>query len=212
MRLICVANSWRPDGRCVAGVDVDTGELIRPVGASADAIPVDRLDIDGAMLTVGDIFELETTRPPVVTRYQRENRTIVDWNWRRVGKVPSRSLLSYCEDPAPLFHTTSERVLPILLDKLPAEEWRSLVLLQPRRLRFERDGYDAQRWRARFEDRAGNEYFLRVTDPVATQKLSAGQPISRHTILLVSLTRPWMPRDASKLELCYKIVATVIEF
>jgi hypothetical protein len=172
MRLICVANSWRPDGRCIAGIDVTTGELIRPVGAAADAIPVERLHIDGAALAVGDIFELETARPALVTRYQRENRTIVDWNWRRVGKVPGRPLLSYCEDPAPLFHTSNERVLPILLDKLPPEQWRSLVLVRPRKLRFERDG-DAQRWRARFEDRAGNEYFLRLTDPVATQKLTA---------------------------------------
>lgn len=30
-RIVCLANSWKNHGRCVAGVDLDTGKWIRPV-------------------------------------------------------------------------------------------------------------------------------------------------------------------------------------
>ena len=30
-RIICLANSWKIQERCIAGIDIDTGKWVRPV-------------------------------------------------------------------------------------------------------------------------------------------------------------------------------------
>ena len=211
MRLVCVANSRRPDGRCIAGIDVETGQFIRPVGPATDAIPEHRVAIDGRLIEVGDILEMELRTLGEAARFQCENRLIVDWNWRRVGQVAKSWLLDHCEDPAPVLYSKLDRVLPAAMEKLPSTSWRSLQLIRPRRLTFERDGFDQHRWRARFQDKARNEYLLRITDPLATHRLETAQPMGNNIIFLVSLTKPWKRPDGSSIAMCYKIVATVIE-
>lgn len=210
-RLICIANSRRPDGRCVAGIDVDTREFVRPVGQQTDGIPEHRVYFDGRLLAVGDKFEVELRRPRQISPYQRENQTIVNWNWKHRGRASLKPLVKYCDDTTPILHSTSDRVAPAMLDELPPEEWQSLQLVRPRKPQFERDYWDQHRWRVRFRDKGKNEYYLRITDPVATHKLESGKSIGTDVLLLVSLAKPWAPPDGSKPPMCYKLVATVIE-
>ncbi|MFO0968577.1 MAG: hypothetical protein U0793_23720 [Gemmataceae bacterium] len=40
--LICLANSWKHGGRCVAGIKIDGSGWIRPVGSFADGILLPR--------------------------------------------------------------------------------------------------------------------------------------------------------------------------
>jgi hypothetical protein len=70
---------------------------------------------------------------------------------------------------------------------------------------------DQHRWRARFQDAAGNEYCLKITDAKTTRRLEAGNKISNQSLLTISLTKPWAPSDGSQPERCYKLVAAVIE-
>jgi uncharacterized protein (DUF488 family) len=68
------------------------------------------------------------------------------------------------------------------------------------------------RWLARFALRQrGPEYCLAVTDPEATWRLNGGDRSAADCLLTVSLTQPIRlgPPDAP--ELCYKLVAAVIE-
>jgi hypothetical protein len=90
------------------------------------------------------------------------------------------------------------------------EEWRSLQLLRPPSVRFQRDPRNAERWRALFEH-GRTRYSLRVTDPLCTAKLDAGVSVRRDCLLTVSLGGPWAPCDGSRAEACYKLVAAVIE-
>lgn len=211
MKLLCIANSWRPDGRCVAGIDVRTGEFVRPVARPTDSIPAERLHFGGRMLAVGDTFELDLRRPDAIDRYQRENWLIENWDWRRCGRVPVKRLADYCRETVPILHTPTDRAYPAALDKLAPDEWRSLQLVRPRTVEFEADRREGSRWRARFQDSGGNEYRLRLTDPVATEKLESGQHLRSDVVLLVSLARPWTGPDRSQPPICYKIVATAAE-
>jgi hypothetical protein len=211
MQLICLANSWRSGGRCIAGIDRATGAWIRPVPPDTDAIPEARCTVGATALSLLDVFDVDVALPQETARYQRENRVLKSWNWVMHGRERAATLLQYVDDSAPLFHNTMDRVVGIVLDQLPPREWKSLQLVRPRNLRFERDAHDPRRWRARFKDKAGNEYLLKLTDPDATRRLEAGERIGSACLLTVSLTRPWAGHDPSMLKLCYKIVAAVID-
>jgi hypothetical protein len=210
-RLVCLANSERPGGQCIAGIDLDTREWIRPVPRDLDAVPMARCIVDDKFLAPLDIIELDYLRPREPSMYQRENRIIRSWNWRIVGRFRKADLPALCDDASPILHTASDRVPPAFLDKLPPVQWSSLQLVRPRRLRFEHDHREQHRWRARFTDAAGNEYFLPITDVGTTRRLGGGVPISPNSILTVSLSKPWTPSDCSKPTLCYKLVAAVME-
>jgi hypothetical protein len=157
------------------------------------------------------VIDLELTRPKEIPRFQCENRFIKGWDWSLFGRFRKAALHKHVDQATPILHTTSDRVSPILLEKLAPEQWKSLQLVAPRKLRFENDYCDQHRWRARFEDRAGNEYYLKVTDPDVTRRLELGHKISATSVLTVSLTKPWAPANGSKPALCYKLVAAVIE-
>lgn len=211
MQIICLANSWRPGGHCIAGIDRETGNWIRPVPPDADAIPCERCVVGGAPIALLDVLDLEVAEPREAHKYQRENRILKSWAWAVRERVKRTSIEPFVDDMAPLFHTTNDRVVTAVLEKLAPSAWKSLQLVRPRNLRFERDGYNQQRWRARFRDKGGTEYQLKVTDPNATRRLEAGERIHPGSLLTVSLTRPWTPTDRSQLVVCYKIVAAVIE-
>jgi hypothetical protein len=210
-RMICLANSWRPDGRCVAGIDIGTGKWVRPVPATGDAIPEQRLYLKGRFLSLLDVVEINLTRPKEISRYQRENLVIANWNWAIVGSVQTSDVIQYCDETTPILHNNGDRVPPYALDQLPPEQWNSLQLIRPRNLDFERDSTDQHRWHARFRDRSGCEYLLRLTDPLAARRLDAGNKISPESLLAISLTKPWAPPRVSKPKRCYKLVAAVIE-
>ncbi len=210
MQLICLANSWRPGGRCIAGIDRATGAWIRPVPPDTDAIPEARCTVGETALALLDVFNVDVAPPAETPPYQRENRVLRRWNWVVCGRVSAADLEPYIDDSAPIFHNTMDRVVGVVLDQLPSRDWKSLQLVRPRQLRFERAAHDPRRWRARFRDKANNEYLLKLTDPEATRRLEAGERISPHCLLTLSLTRPWTGNDPSGLKICYKIVAAVI--
>jgi len=210
MQLICLANSWRPGGRCIAGIDPQTGRWIRPVPQEGNAIPDARCTLGDTALSLLDVFDVELDPLKETPKYQRENCVLKNWSWRVCGRVPAASLEPFIDDSAPLFHNTQDRVVTAVLERIAARDWKSLQLVRPRNLRYERDAHKPQRWRARFRDKAGNEYALMLTDPQATRRLEAGERMGTCSLLTVSLTRPFASDD-SMLKLCYKIVAAVID-
>ena len=85
-RILILANSKRPDGQCVAGIDLESGEWVRPVPARGDGIPTNRCFVGGKFVGVRDVVEMDLTRPREIAEFQRENRVIKSWNWTIVGR------------------------------------------------------------------------------------------------------------------------------
>ena len=208
--IICLANSFREGGRCVAGIDTATGNWIRPVPKSGGAIPTSRLTFNGQSLEVLDIIQLDVKPQKQITKFQRENYVVTNWDWKIVGKAKPGELLNYCDDGNPILFTDNDRVSPKLLEKLSGDKWESLRLVQPRNVKCE-PVYKSGQWRARFKDSAGNEYALKVTDLIICDRLNDGEDINSDCILTISLGEPWEPPDKSIPEHCYKLVAAAIE-
>lgn len=209
-RLIILANSIRPGGRCVAGICADTGQWVRPVPRHADrAVPDTRSISRMALLDIVQV-PLAGDRPNPPDRYQRENWFVDTWDWEVVGRCSVEDATALCEAPDVVLYTNNDRVEPSYMDSLPPAEWKSLLLLNAK-VSFDKDYWDRTRWRATFKDRRGNLLSLKVSDPAVSAKLDKGQDVSKTCLLTISLAGPWAPPDGSQPERCYKLVAGVIE-
>jgi hypothetical protein len=211
-RIAILANSKRPDGRCLGGIDLETREWVRPVTRSGDGIPTQRCFINGKMLRVLDILELDDPiRPRTTHQFQKENRVIRNWNWDVKRRLKLSAVTQFIDATTPILHGAGDRVDPAILGRLPEDQWTSLQLIEPRKLVFDRHYFDPNRWVANFEDSAGNSYSLKVTDPEVTLRLERKEKIGKQCLLTVSMTKPWTHDATKQAPLCYKVVAAVIE-
>jgi hypothetical protein len=208
--MLCLANSIRENGRCVAGIDIDTGEWIRPVPQSCGCIPAFRTMVKGEQLAVLDVVKIELNEDSLETNFQCENRVILDWNWKLIDRFKPKDVIGYCDNTAPILYCTGDRVDPIIFNSLSPGEWKSLQLVKPQNLNFYRDDFNRRRWRAHFNDINDNGYYLKITDPVISSRLNIDDTINSNSLLTISLAQPWSP-DNNTPERCYKLVAAIIE-
>lgn len=90
--LICLANSFRPGGSCVAGIEFTNGQIgawVRPISQRGDRAINDqeKTFADGSKLSVLDIVEIDfdSHRPE---QHQTENWLIrPGTRWRKVGQA-----------------------------------------------------------------------------------------------------------------------------
>lgn len=217
--LICLANSYKYGGRCIAGLRTNGGGWVRPVTAAEHG--VFGRDDYGQMAA----FEpriLNVMRTPLAgprpVASQPENWLIDGGRWRLVERPASREWAgvleaAVCRGPALLEGT--ERAIPEGAFRRRAAE-ASLALVEPEQLVWRRC-FDENTMR--LKDRAvfklaGASYALPLTDPVFLEGLKAlregehaseeiGIPAGRTVLLTISLSEPYHGY-------CYKLAAAVV--
>lgn len=211
--MVCLANSWRPGGRCVAGIDLATGEWIRPVPRGAKAVPDVATHFGRHDLAPLDVVELEVALPKTVTKYQRENRVVTSPRWKLVGRLKVVDLLKYCGRCVSVLHGPGKVVDPATMEILPQDEWRSLELRQVSDACFSLDPRKKDKWVVGFSvcGRPTATYCLSLTDPIAITRLNKSDRIGTNCLLTLSLTEPIAYEQFHLPELCYKLAAAVIE-
>jgi hypothetical protein len=207
--MVCLANSWRPGGHCVAGIDLDTGEWVRPVARGAKAIPDVATHFGTHDLAPLDVIKFEATVPRSVTKYQRENRIVS--SWKLVATLKPADVMKYCDKLPLVLHSPSKVVDPADLELLPSDQWRSLELRHVRNASFAPDARKKDRWVVRFNTSRSSRHTLSLTDPIATERLIKGGKIGSECLLTLSLTEPIAYQQFNLPQLCYKLVAAVIE-
>jgi hypothetical protein len=103
--LVCLANSRKLSGRCVAGI-VDGGheEWIRPVSArpNREVSEYERQYEDGSDPRVLDIVSVPLLQPQPYS-YQSENWLLdPDYYWKKIGRVGWDKLLTLEQQPETL--------------------------------------------------------------------------------------------------------------
>jgi hypothetical protein len=220
-RIICLANSRKPGGRCVAGIelvdDVPAG-WIRPVSAHEhEAVPVDEREYEnGDDPEILDVIDVPVLKP-VPSGFQTENwRLDPKFYWSKVGQVAPADLAEVVDNDGPLWLNTSSTYAG-LNDRVPAaaasELTTSLRLVHVPSLRLAvfrpgaSFGNPKRRVQARF--RVGDDdYWLWITDSVYEPRFKAegdGDYDLGPSYLTVSLAKPDGDGYA------YKLVAAVIE-
>jgi len=210
MRIICLANSYKHNGRCIAGID-ETGRWVRPVSSSKKrAIDKETRIIDGSEPQILDILEIPLHAHGPVEGCQPENKLLKDGQWKKVGQVRPKDLLKYCEDDSVILHNNLDHVRASCFKMIPSYGWKSLQLVRNKNVVFEQDENNKAKWRVNFINSKGNALSLRLTDPATCERLERGENISKDCLLTVSMASGWNP-DKQTAKRCYKFVAGVVE-
>lgn len=220
--IICLANSRKLGGKCVAGVRLDGRGWVRLVSGTGDgslsALQC-QLSQVGREVQVLDIISVRLLSPSPKP-HQPENWLIADEPWRLARRPLSRRVLRMLDDyivhGPELLRGKTDRVPFSWLSTDPAEA--SLALVEPENLCF----YATHSFRGKPQLRAtfrlgSQEYNLVVTDVFWEGLLLSQLPVG------VSLPFESMPELHSKYRVlltislgeplhgyCYKLVAAVI--
>lgn len=215
---VCLANSRKLSGRCVAGmVDDHSGEWVRPVSArlNREVSTRERQYEDGTEPNVLDIISVPLLQPQPHD-FQSENWLLDPvYYWKKVGGAGWRDLLSLQQHPSTLWVNGTSSYEGDN-DRIPIEEAvtlpDSLKLIRVTNLTLQvhapRTIFAEQRGalRARFSHK-GHTHILRVTDPEYELKYLAkpeGVYELGESFLTVSLGEPFEGY-------VYKLVAAIIE-
>jgi len=164
MEIVCLANSAKGGGRCVAGIDLSTGRWVRPVGdskqgeltalqstAHSDGPPREVRALD-----VVDIGQVVPRPEPG----QPENFMRGTAQWMIKGQVMASTLTTFATRYGPLLHGTSDRVSSKQIGDVPS----SLALIEVENPQFRVNStYSKSQLRAIFSF-DGQRYDLSVTD------------------------------------------------
>lgn len=219
-RFICLANSRKLNGRCVAGIEVVDGKpagWFRPVSdhGHGEVSEADRRYKDGSDPALRDIIEV-VCKEAKPHGHQPENWLIDDhYYWVKKGRLKRSELAALAAAPGPLwghgestYNGCNDRLSPEAAEafgeslKLIRVDKIKLKVFQPG-LAF---GNTKRRVQGRFQW-GGRAYWVWVTDPIiekAYLRQDDGEYALGPHYLTISIGEPdkgW----------CYKLIAAMIE-
>ena len=219
-RIVCLANSRRRSGRCIAGRVWDgkrPGNWIRPVSdREGEEVSEDECQYEnGCDPQVLDIIDIPLLAHKP-NNHQQENWLLdADSDWTKVGVLSLDKLQQLVDPVAPLWidgHSTNRGVndqIPLALTKSLDSSLR-LIHVDSVQLSVLRPGAAFGNPKRRVQGRfsyAKKEYALWITDPSYEREYrskSDDEYEIGESFLTVSLGEPFQ-------EACYKLVAAVIQ-
>ena len=221
--IVCLANSRKLTGRCVAGKEWDgriPGPWCRPVSArERGELTAERWYAkswrDPRLL---DLIQL-TLVGPRPSGCQTENHLIdTTARWQFAGRIAAHNLIPSLDHPNGALWTNGESTIGGLNDRVSApvaeRQPSSLVLVQPDclHIKVKTEGSNElarRRVRGHFS-LGGWEYILSITDPVVEKPMLAHpdgfSAELQRPILCISLSEKFVSQNA-----CYKLIAGVIQ-
>jgi hypothetical protein len=219
-RIICLANSRKLSGRCIAGrelVDGRPGGWIRPISAREheEVSEHEREYQNGEDPQVLDVIDVPVLEARPGT-FQSENWLLdPGYYWTRVSRLDASHLADFVDNDGPLWLNVSS-TLAGLNDRIPVDQanelTNSLTLVHPPTVQISVSspgaafGNPKRRVQARFK-LGRDDYWLRVTDPIYERQYLAkddGEYALAASYLTVSLGEAYEGY-------VYKLVAAIIE-
>jgi hypothetical protein len=222
--IVCLANSRKYQGRCIAGLEVNgdgVGKWVRPVGSVGKGeLYGERLYSDGKEPQLLDVMEIEFLREAPSGCHWEDQVVNTRHRWVRKERFNRWSLYLAVEDVKGCLWFEGGSTSHGRNDKIPAEAAAglssSLKLIQPNRLKIEvqmEEGGGLSKPRRAIRGSfsiGGFDYTLSVTDCSLEQELKDA-PVGTTT----RLTRPLLCLSVSepfeKMNCCYKLIAGVLE-
>jgi hypothetical protein len=212
-RIVVLANSWKHQDWCLAGIDMATGKWVRPVTALNDGrIPQSDMKLDGYFPVLGDVLDIPLAESGPDFGFECENRTILPGSWRHCGKVKPANISKHATRPYYVLHNGIRYVDPKELQRKPIEKRTTLELIHVDKLGTKDDkksSGDKSRWKGVIPC-GGHQLDIRITDPVFCEKLDKGYKPAGPCVLTMSLSMPFKS-NAHAEALCWKLIAGVIE-
>lgn len=203
--IVCLANSFKGGGRCVAGIDINSGKWIRPIGKEKEgAIGRERL-IEGREPQMLDIIELPLGAPADNLGCQPENRVLLDGQWRLKGKMPLQEITKYVDDSGPILHNHCEKVSYSYFNENNRSNWKSLQLIRADGVTFQKKEINDKIKDSCIFWKDTHKYNIRVTCPIEDNYLAG----PGNYYLSVSLAGPFK-RDDCESDYCWKLITGII--
>jgi len=210
--LICLANSHKRGGRCVAGLRTDTGRWLRVVSSLPDGplLPSHYRLGDGTDARPLDLIRVETVSPKPDVHHP-ENWLMAERPWQLLGRPLSRDLYPMLQKAL----SADSELLQGHGDQIPFEDFlrtpatHSLTLIAPQALfLYSLTEAGKTKVRGRFQLGARQTWYdLAVTDPLWRETiLKDGEQdlfqMEQPFVLCISLSEPYHRQ-------CYKLIATI---
>ncbi|MDY6785052.1 MAG: hypothetical protein SW833_21330 [Cyanobacteriota bacterium] len=208
-QVICLANSWKRGGRCIAGINPRTGQWVRPVSQLPyGQVSQEMRRIDCREPELLDLLKIPLDKTGENFGFESENRTILPGKWRRVGHISPQNVLPYCSEEEYILHNNERYVALPFLQSLPERDRKTLQLIQAIEFSVR---FTGKRFVATLATGRGKTLTAPITDPVYAYRLELGIRPSVPCLVTVSLSMPWQPADWEGEIPCWKLIAAVIE-
>jgi hypothetical protein len=214
-RIVCLANSWKRQERCIAGIELATGRWVRPVTASPDGgVPRHVRALRHGEPCLLDVLDIPLAGTGPDYGFESENRLILSGRWYFVRRLRPQDMRRYVAPAPEILHTDNRYVTVPWLQALPPTERRTLQLVETAQFSVQatkRQHSGDTLWKGTFTALAGKRLTANITDPVFSSRLDAGHQPANHCLLTISLSLPWRPPDWTGDDPCWKLIAGVIE-
>ncbi len=211
--LVILAKSAKFNNFCVAGVDFDSGEWIRPISENPeleDAVPLDDLKYpDGAPIEFLDVVEIKFSDRAAKNPIQPENFFYNSkYFWQKVGKVTLRDVIDSrgFDLRDKIFYNNERSILGT--DVIKFDERESLLLLPVENLFISVEESDHKKFFADF-DYQGRKFTRFSVGDIEIRKKFADNDAGKYFLkenasVVFSLTNPYK-KNAE----CYKMLAQI---
>ncbi len=211
MRIICLANSRKLQGRCVAGKEIENYKWIRPISSYTEHGELSIQEItcdDNKQVKILDIIDIPILKP-VPEYYQPENILIDVQPWKKVGEYPYDKLNELLDRPENIWMLNQpdpyDRISDDYLRDNPIDS--SLLLIQPQEIILKTEiSFGRKKLRALFSYN-DIEFNLGVTDieyeNLYLNRVPGDYPLNNNIYLVLSLGGPYQGY-------CYKLVVSII--
>jgi len=215
-RIVVLANSWKHQDWCLAGIDLNTGKWVRPVTNLDDGrVPQETMKLGGYFPKLLDVLEipLDSTGPDF--GFESENKTILPGRWHLKGKLAPNDIDKYAKQPYYVLHNKNKYVTLKELQQKPFEKRVTLQLLRVDNFKVRdvrRKTTDKYNWYGAILS-GRRELEVKITDPVFFEMLNRGHKPSSSCFLIMSLGMPYKPPDWVEDDepACWKLISGVIE-
>lgn len=201
--IICLANSFKGRSRCIAGIDLETTEWVRPYSTGHEGAIGRQRFINGTEPELLDILDIPLGPNAEDLGCQPENRRLLSGKWKKIGEITEDEAMQYTENTDCLLHNIDKRVPYDYFKGISESEWKSLQLIHVKNASFSMNPWNHLECNFRY---SGEWYSLKTTCPEA----DALEGSRGNYLLTISMTGPYKRKASEKLA-CWKLIAGVIE-
>ncbi|MGC9505045.1 dual OB domain-containing protein [Baaleninema sp.] len=232
-KILCLANSFKHGGRCIAGIKTDRSGWIRPVSCQSDGTLTEENCklANGKFPQIFDVIKINCTEPRP-SPHQPENWVVSPKKWMFLGRPETKFLKSLLKSEV----ERSKRYQYLLENPIDRLDWQfiqenplesSLKIIAPKNITWKITTPDFinRKYRVSFQF-CEVFYDLPITDPEWRETLSqlpdgdysAAEAIEHlnlpdfhpdNFLFTLSLGEPFQPRSPGEWY-CFKIVAAVM--
>ncbi len=214
--IVCLANSRKHGGHCVAGIELPSGQWVRPVSSLDDGRLTRRMRlVDRREPRLLDVLRIPLAATGPDYGFERENRLLLSGTWEYIGSTDARQLRRFANTDSCILHTPERHVTVQYMQSLPRSQRRTLELVETTRLRIFHTGPSengGHKWHGSLVTTSGAELTARITDPVLVARLEDGHTPENNCLVTISLSMPYVPGDWTGDDTpCWKLIAGVAE-